>query len=73
MEDVNLFGWLSKKNEAKLEQEKERLLKEKLASKVAKLKEADVEAENTVTDFTTFEMNGKKLRVAKEQINITDD
>lgn len=72
----NLFDWLLNKNKEKLKQEKERQLRESLASKVAKHTETTANANEqtnvTVTDFTIIDINGKKQRVAKQQIDISD-
>lgn len=65
-----MIGWISKKNREKKHREvQEQQLRESLAEKVLKYEEP---SSNPVDDFTELFINGEKLRVAKEQITITD-
>ena len=65
-----MIGWLSKKHRDKKRREaQEQELKKSLAEKVRKYEEP---ATNPADDFTELLINGEKLRVAKQQITITD-
>ena len=71
----------SDRKEQKKKEQHEKELKERLAKKVANY-DAEVESQNSsagdseddtdASEHTEFVLNGKKLRVAKEQITIYD-
>lgn len=65
-----MIDWISKKHrEEKLKQAQEQQLRESLAAKVSQYVESSA---NEDDDFTELLIDGKKRRVAKEQITITD-
>jgi len=65
-----MIDWISKKHRDKKRKEaEEQQLKASLAAKVAKYVESSGNEED---DFTELFIDGKKRRVAKEQITITD-
>ena len=65
-----MFDWISKKRRDKKRSEAhEKELKKSLAEKVSKYEFVNKEPKN---NFTELVINGKKLRVAKEQITLTD-
>jgi len=65
-----MFDWISKERRDKKRSEThEKELKKSLAEKVSKYEYLEKEPKN---DFTELVINGKKLRVAKEQITLTD-
>ena len=66
-----MLDWLSKKKrEEKEKQIREEELKKSLSEKLAHYQEKQQEA---VDDHTELFINGKKVRVAKEQINLGED
>ncbi len=65
-----MIGWILKKHRDKKHREvQEQQLRKSLAEKVLKYEET---SSNPVDDFTELFINGQKLRVAKQQITITD-
>ena len=65
-----MFGWMSKKHRDKKRREaQEQQLRKSLAEKVSKYEEP---SSNPIDDFTELFINGEKIRVAKEQITVTD-
>jgi len=65
-----MLDWISRKRRDKKRSEAhEKELKRSLAEKVSKYEILNNEPKN---DFTELVINGKKLRVAKEQITLTD-
>lgn len=65
-----MIDWISKKHRDKKRKEaEEQQLRASLAAKVAKYVEP---CANAADDFTELLIDGKKRRVAKEQITITD-
>ena len=65
-----MIDWISKKHrEKKRKQAHEQQLRESLAAKVSQYVESSANAND---DFTELLIDGKKRRVAKEQITITD-
>ena len=70
-----VFDWLSKESKAqKLKQLQERELKDSLSKKLSRYKEDQQAAlsGSLDNDHTELVLNGRKLRVAKKQITITD-
>jgi hypothetical protein len=70
-----VFDWLSKENKAqKLKELHERELKASLSKKLSRYKEAQQTSQHgsVDNDHTELVLNGRKLRVAKKQITITD-
>jgi len=66
-----MLDWLSKKKkEDKLKETREQELKRSLSEKVAQYQQVQQEPAD---DHTEIFVNGKKLRVAKEQITLGDD
>ena len=66
-----MLDWLSKKKrEEKEKQIREEELKKSLSEKLAHYQAKQQEA---VDDHTELFINGKKVRVAKEQINLGED
>ena len=66
-----MLDWLSKKKrEEKEKQIREEELKKSLSEKLAHYQEKQQEP---VDDHTELFINGKKVRVAKEQINLGED
>ena len=66
-----MLDWLSKKKrEEKEKQIREEKLKKSLSEKLAHYQEKQQEP---VDDHTELFINGKKVRVAKEQINLGED
>jgi len=64
-----MLDWLSKKKkEEKLKDSREQELKRALSEKVAQYQQAE---ETPADDHTVIFINGKKLRVAKEQIDLS--
>ncbi len=64
-----MLDWISKKKEQKREEEREEALKRSLSEKVAQYQQKQDEP---VDDHTELFINGKKVRVAKEQIDLSD-
>jgi hypothetical protein len=65
-----MIEWLSKKRSDKKRREiKEQELKKSLSKK---LSEYECQNNEVKDDFTELVLNGKKLRVAKEQITLTN-
>ena len=65
-----MIDWLSKSNrDQKKKDAQEKDLKQKLADKISQYED---HAANQVDDHTEIFIGGKKLRVAKEQIDIGD-
>jgi hypothetical protein len=65
-----MLEWISKKHrDRKRSEAYEQELKKSLADKISKYEYINSEPKN---DFTELVINGKKLRVAKEQITLTD-
>jgi hypothetical protein len=65
-----MIDWISKKRRDKKHREaQEQRLRKSLAEKVSQYEES---ASNPKDDFTELFIDGEKLRVAKEQITITD-
>jgi hypothetical protein len=65
-----MIDWISKKHRDKKHREaQEQQLRKSLAKKVLKYEEP---SSNPIDDFTELFIDGEKLRVAKEQITITD-
>jgi hypothetical protein len=70
-----VFDWLSKKSKAQeLKEQRERQLKASLSEKLSRYKEAQQTplSDSPDNDHTELVLNGRKLRVAKKQITITD-
>ena len=66
-----MLDWLSKKKrEEKIREAREQELKKSLSEKVAQYQKIQ---EEPVDDHTEVFVNGKKLRVAKEQITLGED
>lgn len=66
-----MLDWLSrKKREEKEKRTREEELKKSLSEKLAHYKEKEQEPAD---DHTELFINGKKVRVAKEQITLGDD
>ncbi len=66
-----MIEWLSKKRSNKKRREiQEQELKESLAKKVSEYENQNNEPKD---DFTELVIDGKKLRVAKEQIDLTSN
>ena len=66
-----MLDWLSKKKrEEKEKQDREQALKKSLSEKLAHYHEKQQEP---VDDHTELFINGKKVRVAKEQIDLGED
>ena len=71
-----MIGWISKKNKENQRREaQERQLKESLAEKVSQYERSREKLIDNppVEDSTEIFIDGKKLRVAKEQITIKGD
>ena len=64
-----MLDWISKKKEQKREDEAEEALKRSLSEKVAQYQQKQDEPAD---DHTELFINGKKLRVPKEQIDLSD-
>ena len=65
-----MLDWISrKKSDEKLKEIREQELKKSLSEKVAQYQKAEAEP---VDDHTEIFVNGKKLRVAKEQITLSE-
>ena len=65
-----MLDWLSKKDkEEKTREIRERELRKSLSEKVAQYQKIQEEPED---DHTEIFVNGKKLRVAKEQITLSE-
>jgi hypothetical protein len=65
-----MLDWLSKKKrEDKIKEIREQELKKSLSEKVAQYQKAEAESAD---DHTEIFVNGKKLRVAKEQITLSE-
>jgi len=65
-----MIDWISKKHRDKKHREaQEQQLRKSLAEKVSQYEEL---SGNPIDDYTELFIDGKKLRVAKEQITITD-
>ncbi len=65
-----MIEWLSKKrSDDKRREIYEQELKKSLAKKIS---EYESQNNEPTDDFTELVVNGKKLRVAKEQIDLTD-
>lgn len=70
-----MFDWISKKQrEQKRKDAHEQALRESLADKLSRYEQSrtDETASKDEQDFTELCVNGKKLRVAKQEINVTD-
>ncbi len=71
-----MIDWLSKKRrEEKQKQAQEEDLKASIAEKISQYeasKETNISDEDD-DDHTELMVNGKKVRVAKQQIDLTDD
>lgn len=70
-----VFDWLSKKGKAqKLKEQRELELKASLSEKLSRYQEAQQTplSDSLDNDHTELVLNGRKLRVAKKQITITD-
>ena len=66
-----MLDWLSKKRkEEKQKQQREEELKKSLSEKLAQYQE---KMQEPVDDHTELFLNGKKIRVAKEQITLEED
>ena len=66
-----MLDWLSKKKrEEKIKESREQELKKSLSEKVAQYQKIQQEPAD---DHTEIFVNGKKLRVAKEQITLGED
>ena len=66
-----MLDWLSKKKrEEKIKESREQELKKSLSEKVAQYQKIQQEPAD---DHTEVFVNGKKLRVAKEQITLGED
>ena len=66
-----MLDWLSKKKrEEKIKESREQELKRSLSEKVAQYQKIQ---EEPADDHTEIFVNGKKLRVAKEQITLGED
>ena len=64
-----MLDWISKKKEQKRREEREAALKRSLSEKVAQYQEKQ---DDPADDHTELFINGKKVRVAKEQIDLSD-
>ena len=65
-----MLDWISKKRkEEKQKQRREEELKKSLSAKLAKYQE---KLQEPVDDHTELLLNGKKIRVAKEQITLEE-
>ena len=65
-----MIEWISKKHRDKKHREVHELkLRKSIADKVSQYEEP---SDDPIDDFTELFINGEKLRVAKEQITITD-
>lgn len=65
-----MLDWISrKKSDEKLKEIREQELKKSLSEKVAQYQQAEAEPAD---DHTEIFVNGKKLRVAKEQITLSE-
>ena len=64
-----MLDWISKKKEQKLKEEREEALKRSLSEKVANYQK---QQDEPADDHTELFINGKKIRVAKEQIDLSD-
>jgi hypothetical protein len=64
-----MLDWISKKKEQKRREEREAELKRSLSEKVAQYQE---QQDDPADDHTELFINGKKVRVAKEQIDLSD-
>lgn len=65
-----MIDWISKKHRDKKQREaQEQRLRKSLAEKISQYEEP---SGNPIDDYTELFVDGKKLRVAKEQITITD-
>ena len=70
-----MFDWLSKQSKAqKLKELEEQELKASLSEKLSRYKEVQQASQSASldNDHTELVLNGRKLRVAKKQITITD-
>lgn len=70
-----MIDWISKKQrEKKRRDEHEQALRQSLAEKVSRYENAQSEtgAGGKPQDFTELFIDGKKMRVAKEEITVTD-
>jgi hypothetical protein len=66
-----MLDWLSKKKrEDKIKESRELALKKSLSEKVARYQKVK---DQPADDHTEIFVNGKKLRVAKEQITLGED
>ena len=66
----SMIDWISKKHrDKKLRETQEQQLRKSLAEKVSQYEEP---SNNPIDDFTEVFLDGEKLRVAKQQITITD-
>ena len=71
-----MIDWISKKHgENKRREARERQLKKSLAEKIAQYERSRINAidNSPVEDSTEIFIDGRKLRVAKEQITIKGD
>ena len=64
-----MLDWISKKKEQKRKEEREEALKRSLSEKVANYQK---QQDEPADDHTELFINGKKIRVAKEQIDLSD-
>ena len=69
-----MIDWLSKKRrEEKQQQAEEADLKASIAEKISQYEASQEVNTDDEDDHTELVVNGKKVRVAKQQITLTDD
>ena len=70
-----MIDWISKKQRDKKSKEAhERALRESIAEKLSRYEDARSDSADNADnqDFTELYVNGKKVRVAKQEITVTD-